>query len=296
MLACAACAVSKKDVQKAKSSGYKADFSVVYNAALAETRARYPRLRENANRGLIKTAWHVMRVTRSNTDDRSVSAQQRGAQAAANGNQRNQFGVSAQQHERFFIRFDIHVVGGDPWVVRITGRAQKWRIGEVAVDLKGADEPHWLKGRVDALYVAIYQRLRKYAVRLKTTKVATKVKKLDTAAYKNISPAAAKAVATALDLAKTRNYAGLRAQMIDAFKWDLGAPGDANQAMIMWKADSTRVDKLIEVLEKGCRADADGKRVTCPPEYTEQPGYIGYRVGFAPAGASWKMTFFVTGD
>jgi hypothetical protein len=295
-LAGAGCAVSKKDVRVAKSSGYQADFSVVYNGVLAEVRARYPRLKENANRGLIKTAWHVIRVTMQGTEDKTITDQQSSARSSQSGNQRNQFGVSSQQRERYFIRFDIHVIGGNPWRVRIDGHAQKWVIGEVAVDLKGADEPHWLKGRTDALYVAIYKRLERYAVRLKTKTVTPKAKKLDTKPYKNLPGAAATAVASVLDAARTRNYAALRAHMHDTFKWDLGAPGDAKQAMVMWKADPTLVTKLIEVLDKGCRADADGKRVTCPPAYTEQPGYLGYRVGFAPGPGGWKMIFFVTGD
>ena len=61
------------------------------------------------------------------------------------------------------------MVGGKPWRVRVTGEASEWELGAVPVTLRGADEPHWLQGRTDALRVAIYRRLKAYAVPLKTS-------------------------------------------------------------------------------------------------------------------------------
>ena len=43
----------------------------------------------------------------------------------------------------------------------------------------------------------------------------------------------------------------------------------------MWQADPETLDALVTVLRAGCRtADAV---VTCPPEATESPGYLGWR-------------------
>ena len=59
-------------------------------------------------------------------------------------------------YKRFFIRFDVGVIGGRPWRVKVVGHASEWEPGNaMPTELHGPARPHWLEGRTDALTVAV---------------------------------------------------------------------------------------------------------------------------------------------
>jgi hypothetical protein len=300
-----ACGTSSREIREAKSSGYRADFALVYNEAVAATRNVYPNLVEDATAGTIRTAWHVVRFNEGQVDptsQQSRDSQAREDQATGAGNA-NPFGQSGLARKTHFIRFDVAVIGGDPWRLSIRAQASRWTAGEVPVPLKGGDEPHWLQGRIDALYVAIHRRLEKYKVKLATrpsnaTEVEQIIKpKFEPGQFGPIPPAAAEAVAFVLQSASMRDLVNLREHMADDFTWSLGGTPGADMAIMMWQADTSVLNHLEEILRAGCRVDEEGARVSCPPEYSERAGYLGYRAEFAQtAPGVWKLTLFASGE
>jgi hypothetical protein len=290
-------------MRRAERSGYKVDFAIVYSEALAAVTNLYPSLDERPDVGSIVTAWHRISIKTSlEGDDVNLTQQQRDNRnrSGANPSSLGPGGAvsSSYQRKRYFIQFKVNVVGGNPWEVRVVGKAQEWEEGSVPVELRGANEPHWLKGRTDALRVAIYRRLKKYAVPLPTAatvEAETAAPTVDIASFGNIPKAAAKRVAEVHTAAAGRDYTALRRTMANNLSWSFGGEPGADQAIHMWRADSSILAKLVEVLEAGCHSESE-RRVTCPPAYSQQPGYLGYRAGFELIGGDWKMIFFVTGD
>lgn len=286
------CGASKAELRAAKTSGYDTDFALVYGETLAAVQKLYPNLVENAGAGVIKTAWHVVRFSEG-VDDPNASIRTNDPNDP-NNQQTNSVlaGRGNVVQTRYFIRFNVHVVGGKPWRVRVEGEASEWTAGEVPVPLKGADEPHWLKGRTDALEVAIYRRLEDYAVSLRTKpKAEPKPEKVDYARYGPVPEAAAKVVHAIVEAATTRDYAALRSHMAAELTWSAGAPPDADTALAMWQADGNVTAELVRVLEEGCRGE--NERITCPPDAAGAVGYVGSRAELALVGGAWKLVLFV---
>ena len=290
------CAASKSEVREANNSGYSTDFATVYSETLAELRSRYPELTENATIGEIKTAWHQVRITAGNQDPPKTQSPDR---------QPTLFTAASRVNKRYFIRFTVRVIGGNPWRITIVGQASEWDPATaMPTELKGGDEPHWLEGRTNSLRVAIHERLAKFAVTLPSTAtpVANQGKTkdpvaVDSSQFSQLPPGAARVIEATLRASKSRDFTALEATMKRDFQWSLGAPPGARDALVMWQADTSVLDLLAEAIEAGCRADPDGKRVTCPPAYTEQEEFLGHRVGFEQAAdGSWLMAFFVSGD
>lgn len=292
------CGASKKEIRQARTSGYETDFARVYSQVLEAVRSRYPQLAEDARAGVIKTSWHPIRITHEGTED-GLTTQQRDQLAAQQRNEISSgaLGGTNLQRKRYFIRFDIHVLGGKPWRVDVRSQASEWELGAVPVELKGADEPHWLKGRTDALYLDIYQRLQKYAVPLKVTETTTApapTPAADLALYGDLPTEAARAVHDVVLAARQRDYPRLRAAMVDDFTWSLGGDQSADQAIVMWQADSSVLALLVESLTKGCATDGP-TRVVCPAGALTD-GYLEHRAGFELRGTAWRMTSFVRGE
>jgi hypothetical protein len=287
---------SRAELRAAKSSGYATDFALVYSNTLQVVSELYPNLVENASIGEIKTAWHVVRYTTGQGDD---GVQQGGASTGDISGSGVMRGSTTRQ-TRYFIRFTVRVVGGNPWQVRVSGQASEWELGSTPVELRGANEPHWLQGRTDALQVAIHRRLQQYAVPLGAERIEAPVAATeavpDTSAVNDLPPPVAEVALGVLTAARSRDHARLRTLMADQFTWSFGGDASADAALAMWQADGSVLTKLVEVLEAGCRMDEDDGRATCPPAYTEADEYVGYRAGFARVGADWKMIFFVAGD
>ncbi len=296
------CGTSASEVRRADRSGYQADFAVVYSHVLAVVAELYPQLDERPDVGRIETSWHqVSMKTVVEGEEAGYTTQQRDAlregQTGALGGANN-LGSAAYQRKRYYIRFVVHVVGGNPWLVKVEGRARVWEEGSVPVELRGADAPVWLKGRTDALKVAIYRRLKRYAVKLADADEQAEEAVAptgDLGRFGDLPVAAAKRIEAVHRAARARDFDALRESLAPAVTYSLGAPPDTDQALVTWRADSELLDELAKVLDAGCRLES-AIRVTCPPAYSQQPGYLGYRAGFEVIDGDWKMIFFVTGD
>ncbi len=299
-----ACGASKAEIRRAKNAGYDVDFAIVYNAVLKTVTKHYPKLIENAGAGVIGTAWHQVRIAQQNEDDQ-LSQQERDnllrMQSSSGGPSQGGgvpyvFSGTTLRRKYYFIRFDVHVVGGKPWRVRVYGHASEWEVGAIPSIMKGANVPHWLRGRVESLQVEIYRRLKKYAVQIEAPEEASdEPMKLDTSRFSGLPKGAAERVATVYRAATERDYKTLRRSMASEFTWSLGGTLDPDQAVAMWQADSSVLPRLVEVLEAGCYAES-ARRVTCPRAYSQQPGYLGYRAGFELVGGEWRWVFFLRGD
>lgn len=286
---------SSQEIRVAKTSAYDADFAIVYSETLTAIREIYPNLEEDPANGVIRTAWHQVQYSGGN-DDTASANNQVGTQPGSGGGSFNS--PPSSLNTKLFIRFDVVVAGGRPWHVRVVGQAAEWDAGNAEpTELKGAAIPHWLPGRRDALVVAIYRRLKNYAVHVAEpepeveTVIAPEV---DPDTFGDI-PAGARKVATAIVQAvETRDAPALRAHLADDVTWSFGAEGDADTAMVMWQADPEALDALAKVLRAGCRTAAEV--VTCPPAATDSPGYLGWRATLEKRGEAWKLTAFVQGD
>lgn len=297
LAALAACGGSRKELRAAKTSGYQADFAIVYSEVLAAVTDLYPYLVENAAAGVIKTQWHPMRMQAGQDSSGAANIDPNTGLPAS----QNPFGVGAQiDRTQFFIRFDVLVVGGNPWRVRVTGYASKWEVGYAKpVPLEKADEPHWLQGRIDKLQVAIYKRLKQYAVPLEIIQQQAPVDQPaeDLGRFGELPQGAAEVIAVVERAARTHDVAALRRYMVDDFVWSLGASPSADQAIAMWQADTENLRRLVAVIEAGCVTESGGTRVVCPPEAAGASDYVGHRAAFeVSAGAGWRLTYFVSGD
>ena len=276
----AGCSTNAELIKEARNSGYKADFAIVYSETLAAVRELYPQVAENANSGVIRTAWHPVRIQAETSGGTQDTQQTGGGLTTTTG-----------RRKAFYVRFRVFVVGGRPWEVRVEGEASSWEIGEIPTALHGAEIPPWLKGRTDNLRVSIHERLAEYKVPIKKKEVVAKKKaraKPDETAFAALPPGAAKVVATVVQAAKARDLPALRVHMSDDLSWSAGATG-ADTAMAMYSADSSLLSAMSATLEKGCRAE--GKEVLCPAD-AKAPGYRGYFARFAMVDQAWKLTTF----
>lgn len=320
-IALAACSNNKKEVQAARHSLYDTDFAVVYSAALTATRELYPNLDDNPGPGKIATSWHQVQYANcagagSTCDDslvnQQVLAQQQGVQqGGAASPAAAMAGMPTRlAYKRYFIRFDVHVLGGRPWRVKVTGHASSWDPGAaMPVELRGADKPHWLDGRTEALQVAIYKRVRQYAIPAKEEPIGDQPvedtgPKMDPASFKQLPAGAANELAAVKNVLAKRDYDALRPHLADDVVWSLGGGTGADAAMAMWQADPTALDAMAGAIapgvaatdttpgKLGCAADGD-KRVVCPGG-PQTPG--SWQVIFEPRAGTWKITSFVKAE
>jgi len=292
-----ACGSSKKDVETAKRSVFDTEFATVYSAALDATRETYPNLEDAPGHGAIKTAWHQVSYA-NNQDD--LSNQQTVAQGQGVGTpNRSASQASAGMptrlaYKRYFIRFDVSVTGGRPWRLKVVGHAAEWEPGNaMPTELHGTARPAWLEGRTDSLLLAIYNRIKGFALPMKeqSEAAADEVKHADPAAFGPVPPAAGKALAVIKDALDGRDYTVLRAQLADDVVWSLGGGTGADAAMATWQADSEPLDAMAKALGAGCAGDA--RKVTCPAGV---PAAGTYQLSLEPRAAAWRITSFVKAE
>lgn len=292
---------NKKEVRAAKSSVYDIDFAVVYSGALAATRELYASLDDNPGAGKIKTSWHQVSYANTNDDlanQRTVAAGQGMSQsgtavspgAAAAGM------PTRLAYKRYFVRFDVSVAGGRPWRVKVVGHASEWDPGNaLPTELFGMARPPWLDGRVEALQVAIYRKIKSYAIPAKEepTEVAKEIElpKTDPGSFKGLAAPQAKALAAIKDALALRDNAALRAQLADDVVWSLGGSPGADTAMAMWQADPETLDAMSRAISGGCGA-AD-KKVACP---AGAPALGAWQLVLELRGDAWKVTSFVKAE
>ena len=292
---------SKKELNRAKSSVYDTDFVVVYNAALEATRELYPTLNDNPGPGMIRTAWHQVAFANNQDDlaNQRTIAQGQGYTGGAVSPGQAAAGMPTRlAYKRFFIRFDVSVVGGRPWRVKIVGHASEWEPGNaMPSELKGPAKPPWLDGRTDALTLAIYKRIKTYAVPMKKEEEPKKpedlIPKTDPKSFANVPKPAAAALAKIRDALVRRDYSALRAELADDVTWSLGGAPGAETAMAMWQADGESLEAMQRVIGSGC-AGTDTK-VACPASKGEPiPG--AYTLVLELRGDAWKVTSFVKAE
>ena len=302
-----ACASNKRDVKAAQHSLYDADFALVYTAALGATRDLYPNLDDNPGPGKISTSWHQVQYSNcagagSTCDDsmanQQVLSQQQGVQNGIGTASPNMAGgvPTRLAYKRYFIRFDVHVLGGRPWRVKVTGHASAWDPGAaMPVELRGADKPHWLEGRTEALQVAIWKRIKRYSIPMKEEvapgEATEAVIHTDPKAFKHVPAGAASELAAVKDVLAKRDYGALRTHLADDVVWSLGGGAGAEDAMAMWQADPTTLEAMSGTLG-ACAADGDS-RVLCP---AGQAAVGAWQLTLEPRGAAWKITAFVKAE
>jgi hypothetical protein len=296
----AACGSSKKDVERAKRSLYDADFAVVYNACLEATRELYPSLEDNPGAGSVRTRWHQVSYANqaddlSNNRTLSMGA---GGNTLANTAGQAQAGMPTRlAYKRTFIRFDVAVIGGRPWRVKVTGHASEWEPGAALPnELRGPARPHWLEGRTDALTLAIYKRIKAHAVPMKEKEPEAKpgdnLPKTDPKSFGNVPPDAAKRLAALKDAVVLREYDKLRAQVFDDVAWSLGGAPGIETAMAMWQADPDTLDQMAKAITAGCVTAGD-KKVTCPGG---APPAGQWQLVLELRGTDWKLSSFVRAE
>lgn len=261
----------------------------MYGAAVAAVRELYPSFEEDPVQGVIKTSWHQVKFTDPGADDpksQQVRDRAMGAGAASPG---GALGYSPSLARRLnFIRFDISVVGGRPWRVRVVGKAAQMEPGNaLPTELKGASAPHWLAGRTDAMVIAIHRRLKRHAEVRPDEPPPVVEPDEEVTIGGDIEPGAATTAAAIVRALHKRDYAVLRGHVADDVVWSHGAAPSADVALAMWQADPTLLTALDAAISAGCAPD--GPEVACPAAPT--PGKA--RARFGLRGGVWKLTSFV---
>lgn len=297
-LATAACG-NHKEVEAAKHSLYDTDFAVVFSAALDATRELYPNLEEHPGAGSVATAWHQVQYASDGEDLANPTT----VNPTGVGGQGNSPGSTAAgmptrlAYKRYYIRFDVKVAGGRPWRVKVSGHAASWEPGAaMPVELHGIAKPAWLQPRVEALMVAIYKKVKPYAIPMKEEdKQATpedELPRTDPAQFSDVPTAAAKRLALLKDAASRRDFGLLRPQVADDVRWSLGAEPGADVALAMWQADPDTLEGMARLIGATCVATADKKTVKCPAD--TKPG--DYQLVLELRGDSWKVASYIKSE
>jgi hypothetical protein len=297
LLSLAACK-NKKEVQSARSSVYDTDFAIVFSAALEATRAVYSNVDDFPGTGMIKTAWHQVSYANNQDDlaNQRTVAQGQGVSPSANTQGTAAAGMPTRlAYKRTFVRFDISVVGGRPWRVKVIGHAAEWDPGNaMPTELRGMAKPAWLDGRTEALQVSIYRKMKNFAVPMKEeveVKTEPEMPKTDPTTFKGIPAPAATALASIKDALARRDHAALRTELADDVVWSLGGAPGADTAMAMWQADAESLDAMARVVAAGC--GSVDKRVACP---VGPPPAGTWQLILEPRADSWKVTSFVKAE
>jgi len=290
------CSSNKKDVESAKRSVYDAEFSVIYSAALEATRENYPNLEDAPGRGAIKTSWHQVTYANNQDDLANPAVVSNGQGRAAQGAGQASAGMPTRlAYKRYFIRFDISIAGGRPWRLKVIGHAAEWEPGNaLPSELHGPARPSWLEGRTESLLVAIYKRVKAYAVPAKEEVAEGNPddsKRVEAEAFKDVPPGAAKRLADLKNALSVRDYTALRAQLAEDVVWSLGGGTGADVAVATWQADPEPLDAMAKALTTGCAGNA--AKVTCPAG-PAVPGT--YQLTVELRGDAWRVTSFVKAE
>jgi hypothetical protein len=300
--AAGACA-NHVELKTAQSSVYDIDFPIVYTEAMSAVQKLYPNFSEDAAKGIIQTSWHQVQYANTSGDDATTNGTYMGNPMGNGASpmmnpvpggtalQRNNTTQSLTQ--KYFIRFDVSIVGGRPWRVHVKGHAAEWVPGNaIPSELHGANTPHWLQGRTDELTLAIYERLKAYAKpgKVEELKHDDDTPPVDTALFGKIPDDAVKAAAAVETAVERRDYDALRAGVADDVTWSLGADPGIDVALATWEADPSALDALVGAMKAGC--GGDDKKIVCPAAAAAD-GWKGWRATFEPRGKAWKLTAFV---
>jgi hypothetical protein len=269
-------------------------FNVVWGVVQEEVHRRYVGIhREDAVAGVIETDYKP--VENLNQDLPMTTPVSNGLYSTGgmNGPIRGNLpgGTSSSNNgDTQIFRMTVQVLG-PPWKVSIEGVAAKVSPGmtlPVPYRRGAADEPAWVQARIDNLSLAIYERLKKFAV--KGAKIAVEEKKADTTIWANLSdPTAVAVIESVRKVAGQHNAAALRPFMSDDFRWDEGADASADTAVAVWAADPNILQLLTRTLDAGCATAEGTKDITCPKEPTPDTGHARFR----HLGTAWKLIEFL---
>jgi hypothetical protein len=288
------CGATIEEVRVAHEARYDTDFAKVWNVVSQEMHKRYVGIHiDDAAHGVMETDFRV--VESLNQDVGATSNRQAtGGTAQVLNNQGS--GTKAQAYNSYsgdvaIFRMTV-LVQGPPWRVVVDGVAAKYDPGSpvpVPYHHGSIDEPPWVQQRINNLTLAIYDRLREYAI-----KESVKVEKAhaaDVSAWQNLSDRAlTETIASVRKAAIDRDMTSLRSYMIADFRFAEGADSSADTAIAIWSADPTAMRQLARALDAGCAPDAGSKTdVTCPLKETRDAGAVRFR----QVGAAWKLVEFV---
>lgn len=274
-----ACGPSAKDVKTARSVGYQTDFAIVWNETMAAVRSKYPTIFfEDAVKGRIETQWHLVEKVRQSDFEEPDKPPRMG----------ETLGGMPSHGARLF-RLFVQITGGPPWRITVDGEAAEYKPGMprlVPYPHGAADEPTWVKPRIDAMYVDIYQRLKRYAVKLQDAP-SLAARRRDTARWENLPSDAGEAAAGVHAAARARDAAQLRPFLADPFASSAGEL-PADDVVKLWGADPTPLAELARALEAGCDYDQVAARASCPRGARAGPRAVLAR----DAAGRWKLVRF----
>jgi hypothetical protein len=287
----ATCDHQRKETALAKHSLYDTDFAQVYSAALSATRQLYPNLDDHPGPGKIGTAWHQVQLAATTEDlsnQATVAASASAGTSSGSATQANaNIGAPTRlATKRFFIRFDVTVLGGRPWRVKVTGHAAEWEPGAAMPnELRGFSRPSWLTPRTEALQRAIYASLRPYAVPVAEeveAPIEAHMPKADPTAFKGLPPGADTMLANLRVALLRRNYAAVQPLLADDVVWSEGGGVGPEGAMAVWQADPTWFVAMTAALDACATA---GARIRCTKE--------GFELGVELRSSGWRVVSFL---
>jgi hypothetical protein len=287
----AGCGPSAAEARRAEHVVYQTEFARVWNAVAETVRDQYPRLViEDPIRGKLLTDWHL--VERVDDDPIATGGAQGSAQTQGAANQANQIGQGQVmvQAGKFFRISVIIKPGGPPWRLEIDGEAALYQPGMAMItpyDHADADEPSWVKPRIDKIRVGIYRRLGGYARVVE--EAPKKAEALDPGPWANLPKGAPDLVARVNAAAHKKDTVALRRLMIDAFAWSPGGAPSSDAAISMWSADPLLLAALVKTLEAGCSEREPDALIVCP---TRSEGAARWHVEFRKQGGAWRFAAF----
>ena len=102
--------------------------------------------------------------------------------------------------------------------------------------------------------------------------------------------AAVDAVAKVRLAAERKDYAALRAAMVEDFRWSFGGDANAEQALVEWNKQPRYLQQLTRATAARCVLESDGY-VEC-----RAGAKATFRAGFTLRDGHWKFAYFVEGD
>jgi hypothetical protein len=192
-----------------------------------------------------------------------------------------------------FIRFDVTILGGRPWRVKVVGHAAQWDPGAaMPTELRGLAKPSWLGPRSDALQRAIYTRIKQYAVPMVEEQVHTvedTLPKPDPNAFKSVPAGAAQTLAAIQVALALRDYGKLRPALAANVVWSEGGGTGRDGALAVWQADPGVLTAMAGVLGS---CTSDGERVKCP----SAPAENGYQLVLELRQQHWQVVSFLRAE
>jgi len=286
----------QEEIHSAKHSVYDTDFAVVYSAALQATREAYASVDDYPGTGTIKTAWHQVSYA-NNQDDLSnqrTVAQSQGLSSGSTSQSQAAAGMPTRlAYKRQFVRFDITIAGGGRGGSRWSAAPPSGSGQCDADELRGMARPAWLDGRTEALQVAIYRKMKRYALPMKEEveiKTGPVMPTTDPSTFKDIPPEAASRSPRSRmrsDVATIRRSAGCSPMTWCGASRRTGCRhGDGDVA-----GRSGDARPMARAIAAGCGAVE--KRVACP---VGAPVAGAWQLLLEPRPTVWKVASFVKAE